>query len=302
MNNKNSIQSISYLLILTLILIFIPACKQEKTSDCFIWKVGINESTFYLVGSLHTAKEAHYPLPEIYTDFYEKADKVILELEKDFAGIEQEIFNYAEKDRLTEEEYLNNHLKPESIEKLKLIFKEDKLDKYYKYEGWLLNMAIAGTKSKLLGYDPLLAIDKHFHDLAAEDKKEIIGLDDITTQIVLFEFDAPILMQVQVLENTISNMETQAEEELPLLEAYFSDNLALFEEKFLNGFDLDNPQVKQAYDMVFTNRNKSWVEQFEKLSEENPATYFVLVGSGHYFGPNNIRELLTQKGYTVVKI
>jgi len=163
-------------------------------------------------------------------------------------------------------------------------------------------MVIAGTKSKLLGFDPLLAIDKHFHDLAVEDKKEIIGLDDITTQIVLFEFDAPIQMQVQVLENTIRNMEAQAEEELPLLEAYFSDNLPLFEEKFLNGFDLNHPQVKQAYDMVFTNRNKSWVEQFEKLSEENPATYFVLVGSGHYFGPNNIRELLTQKGYTVVKI
>ena len=78
--------------------------------------------------------------------------------------------------------------------------------------------------------------------------------------------------------------------------------LALFEEEFLKGMDFNIPQVKQAYDMVFTNRNKSWVERFEKLSEENPATYFVLVGAGHYFGPNNIRELLEQKGYTVEKI
>jgi len=146
------------------------------------------------------------------------------------------------------------------------------------------------------------AIDRHFHELATKDNKEIIGLDDIKTQIVLFEFDAPILIQVQVLENAISNMESQAEKELPLLEAYFADSLALFEEEFLKGMDFNIPQVKQAYDMVFTNRNKSWVEQFEKLSEENPATYFVLVGAGHYFGPNNIRELLEQKGYTVEKI
>ena len=302
MKPTNLIVRISGLLILSGLLIFIPACKQVKISDSIIWKAEINESTFYLAGSIHTAKEAYYPLPDIYTDYYKKADKVILELEKDFEGIEDDILRYAQKDTLPEEDYLNKHLKPESIDKLRQIFKEEELDKYYKYEGWLLNMAISGAKTKLVGFDPLLAIDKHFHELASKDNKEIIGLDNITTQIELFEFDAPVLMQVQVLENSINNMEEQAEKELPLLEAFFSENLTLFEEEFLKEMDFDNPQVKQAYDMVFTNRNTNWVEQFEKISVDNPATYFVLVGAGHYFGPNNIRELLSQKGYNVEKI
>lgn len=163
-------------------------------------------------------------------------------------------------------------------------------------------MSIAGVKSRLVGFDPLLAVDRHFHELATKDNKEIIGLDDIKTQIALFEFDAPLLMQVQVLENTISNMESQAEKELPLFESYFDENVALFEEEFLKSMDLTNPQVKKVYDMVFTGRNKSWVEQFEKLAEEQTATYFVLVGAGHYFGPDNVRELLEKKGYTVEKI
>jgi len=302
MKPTNSIVRISGWFILSGLLILIPACKKVEVSDSFIWKADINESTFYLAGSIHTAKEAYYPLPDTYTDYYKKADKVILELEKDFEGIEEDIFRYAQKDTLPEEDYLNKHLKPESIDKLKQIFKEEELDKYYKYEGWLLNMVISGTKSKLVGFDPLLAIDKHFHELAGKDNKEIIGLDNITTQIELFEFDAPVLVQVQVLENSINNMEKQAEKELPLLEAYFSENLTLFEEEFLKEMDFDNPQVKQAYDMVFTNRNTNWVEQFEKISVDNPATYFVLVGAGHYFGPDNIRELLSKKGYTVEKI
>lgn len=302
MKNINSFKRISTLLILSGLLIFIPMCKQEKTSDSFIWKVDINESTFYLAGSIHSAKEAYYPLPDTYTDYYKKADKLILELEKDFEGIQEDIFRYAQKDTLPEGDYLNKHLKPESIDKLRQIFKEEELEKYYKYEGWLLNMVISGSKSKLLGFDPLLAVDRHFHELAVKDNKEIIGLDNITTQIELFEFDAPVLMQIQVLENSINNMEEQADKELPLFEAYFSDNLTLFEEEFLKDMDFDNPQVKQVYDMVFTNRNTNWVEQFEKISGENPAIYFVLVGAGHYFGPNNIRELLSQKGYTVEKI
>lgn len=302
MKKKNSFQRNSLLLIFSGIIIFAAGCTQKEPSKCFIWKTEINGSTFYLAGSIHTANEAYYPLPDTYTDYYQKADKLILELEKDFEAIEQEIFNYAQKDTLPESDYLNNYLKPESIEKLKKIFTEDELDKYFKYEGWLLNMTIAGTKSKLLGFDPLLAVDKHFHELATKDNKEIIGLDDIETQIVLFEFDAPVLMQVQVLENNISNMESQAKQELPLLESYFSENMALFEEEFLKNMDLTNPQVKQYYDKVFTSRNISWVEKFEKLAEEHPAKYFVLVGSGHYFGPDNIRDLLEQKGYTVEKI
>ncbi|MFO7852169.1 MAG: TraB/GumN family protein [Bacteroidota bacterium] len=302
MKKKNSFQRNSLLLVLSGIIIFAAACTQKEPSKCFIWKTEINGSTFYLAGSIHTAKEAYYPLPETYTDYYQKADKLILELEKDFEAIEQEIFNYAQKDTLPESDYLNNYLKPESIEKLKKIFTEEELDKYFKYEGWLLNMTIAGTKSKLMGFDPLLAVDKHFHELATKDNKEIIGLDDIETQIVLFEFDAPVLMQVQVLENNISNMESQAKQELPLLESYFSENMALFEEEFLKNMDFTNPQVKQYYDKVFTSRNISWVEKFEKQAEEQPATYFVLVGSGHYFGPDNIRDLLEQKGYTVEKI
>ncbi len=302
MKKKNSFHKIALPLILTGIIIFAAACTQKEPSECIIWKTEINGSTFYLAGSIHTAKEAYYPLPVTYINYFQKADKLILELENDFETIEMEIFNYAQKDTLPESDYLNNYLKPESIEKLKTIFTEDELDKYFKYEGWLLNMTIAGTKSKLMGFDPLLAIDKYFYELATKSNKEIIGLDDIKTQIALFEFNAPVMMQVQVLENTISNMDSQAEQELPLLESYFAEDLALFEEEFLKSMDLTNPQVKQAYDMVFTSRNKSWVEKFEKLAEEQPATYFVLVGSGHYFGPNNVRELLEEKGYTVEKI
>lgn len=286
-----------------IITVFI-AHSSDKTSDCFIWKTEINNSVFYLAGSVHTATKANFPLPKVYMESYAKADKVILELKDDKKALEQEIMQYAEKDRLKEDQYLNLHLSAESLEKLSQLFvnEEPKLNQYYQHESWLLNMAIAGTRSKLTGYDPLLAIDMYFNHLAKKDKKEIIGLDDLQTQLLLFEYEVPFEMQVKIIEKAVSKMEVDAKQDLLLFTAYFNNDTAQFENIFLQNFDFNKPQMKQVYDMVFTNRNIKWVEQFEKLSIEKPGKYFVMVGAGHYFGPNNIRELLERKGYTIKKI
>ncbi|MFC2097179.1 TraB/GumN family protein [Bacteroidota bacterium] len=284
-----------------LIAIFI-AKSSDEPSDCFIWKVKINKSIFYLAGSIHTASKENYPLPKVYMKSYRKADKVIFEIEDDFLTLEKKIFQYAEKDRLKEDQFLNHHLSTESIKKLKQIIEVKKLNKYFQYEAWLLNMIIAGYRSKLIGYDPLFSIDKYFHELAEKDKKEIIGLDSIKTQLLLFDFEAPFENQVKIIEKAVDEMEIMAKNEIPLYKAYFENNHEQFEKEFLNPFDFNKPHMKQMYDLVCTNRNTKWVEQFEILSNEKPGKYFVIVGSGHYFGPNNIRVLLEQKGYKIEKI
>ncbi|MCU0460526.1 MAG: TraB/GumN family protein [Bacteroidales bacterium] len=278
------------------------ARSNDEPSDCFTWKVKINHSTFYLAGSIHAAGEGNYPLPETYLKCYNKADKVIFELEDDFETLEKRIFLYAEKDKLPDGLSLGDSLNSESINKLREIIGNDKLDKCLGYEAWLLNMFIAGNKSKLCGYDPGLAIDKYYHDLATKDKKEIIGLDEIQTQLALFDFDLPFKIQIQILEKAVSEMAMKAKGEEELFKAYFENDLVKFEKEFLKPYDFGNPQMKNIYDMVFTKRNTSWVEKFIELSRGNPGSYFVLVGSGHYFGPNNLLELLESKGYTIEKI
>ena len=93
-----------------------------------------------------------------------------------------------------------------------------------------------------------------------------------------------------------------ASNEAPLYEAYFKNDLTLFEAEFLKAYDFNKPQMVKIYDLVFSDRNAKWIEKFEQISIENPGSYFVMVGSGHFFGPNNIRELLEDKGYTVEKL
>jgi uncharacterized protein YbaP (TraB family) len=301
MKHRKSRISILIAVMASVIAVFI-AKSNDELSDSIIWCVKINNSTFYMAGSIHAGNESVYPLPKIYTNSYKKADKVIFELEDDFETLHKKIFEYAEKDKLAEDQYLDQYLSEECKIGLDQLFDREKLHQYYTHEAWVLNMAIAGTKSKLIGMDPMYAVDKYFHDLAKNDNKEIIGLDKIETQLKLFDFEAPFEMQIEIIEKASNEMEMKAKEEAPLYHAYFDNNIDQFETEFLRPYDFNRPQMKMIYDKVFTQRNISWVETFVRLSTEDPGTYFVLVGSGHYFGPDNVLEILENNGYSVEKI
>lgn len=272
---------------------------QEQTP--YLWKVRIDGSIFYLAGSIHMAKESSYPLPGACLEAYRAADRVILELKEDFDTLEDMIFESGKDSRLDEEQSLDMYLNESTRHQLEELFgeKKDLLQRYYHYEGWMLNMAIAGLRGKLIGYDPELALDKYFHTLATTDGKEILGLEELETQLQLFEFHVPLETQVRMIENAVAGARAQAQTESSLFEAYFSYDPEAFEKAFLALYDFENPQIKQVYSMLFAARNRAWVEKLKDLATRQPGTWFMLVGCGHYFGPGNVRELLEAEGFRV---
>lgn len=275
---------------------------QDETPDYFLWKVSMNGSEFTLAGSVHAGKQDLFPPPVAYLNAYKQADKAIFEIKDDAETMQKRIFNYAEKYRLEEGQQLDKLISNEAKETLSVLFdgKEDILAQYYQYEGWLLNMVVNGRQSLLIGYNPELSIDMYFHNLAIKDKKKIIGLDAIETQLELFYFDVPLQTQVKIIETSIKRAEQQALAELPLFENYYNHDPDGFREVFLRLMNLENPQMKSIYDRIFISRNQAWVKKLIELSSSQPGNYFVLVGSGHYFGPDNILELIKAEGYGVI--
>jgi uncharacterized protein YbaP (TraB family) len=272
---------------------------QAETPPGFLWQVEINGSEFTLAGSIHAGKKEHYPLPKGYLEEYKKSDFVIFEIKDDFESIQEEIFAYAEKDRLEENQFLDNYLSVESKTTLAALFKgeEETLQRLYGYEGWLLNMSIMGMSPRFIDYDPKLAVDRYFHDFASKDKKPIYGLDDIETQISIFEFQVPHEDQVKILESSLKTIKMRTKSEQPLFDAYFSQDRDALEKAFLTPMNFENPQVKAMYDRVFAARNKAWVQKLIELANTEKGQYFMLVGCGHYFGPENVLELLKKEGF-----
>ncbi len=274
---------------------------QSEKAPGFLWQVNMNGSEFYLAGSIHAGKKEFYPLPQAYLDAFNKSDHVIFELRDDFKTIREKIFSYAAKDSLEEGQSLDQYLGGESKKILDTLFKgeEETLLQYYRYKGWLLNMAVQGMAPKMIGYDPGQAVDKYFHDLATEAHKKILGLDKVETQLQLFEFDVPLETQVHIIETGLKSVEQRALAEKPIFESYYNQDTEAFREAFFSTMNLENPQIRAMYEKVFVNRNRAWVDKLIELSNTQQGHYFMLVGSGHYFGPDNVLELLRQKGYTV---
>jgi uncharacterized protein YbaP (TraB family) len=272
---------------------------QAETLPGFLWQVEINGSEFTLAASIHAGKKEHYPLPNGYLKEYEKSDFIIFEIEDDFESMQEQIFAYAEKDRLEENQFLDNYLSVESKTTLAALFKgeEETLQRLYGYEGWLLNMSIMGMSPRLIDYEPKLAVERYFHGFASKDKKPIYGLDDIETQMRIFEFEVPHEAQVKILESSLKTINMRAKSEQPLFDAYFSQDRDAFERAFLTPMNFENPQVKAMYDRVFTARNKAWVQKLIELANTEEGQYFMLVGCGHYFGPENVLELLEKEGF-----
>jgi len=90
----------------------------------------------------------------------------------------------------------------------------------------------------------------------------------------------------------------KARSERPLFEAYFNQDVEGFKKAFLEPMNFENPQIKAMYESVFVTRNKAWVQQLITWSKTQPGNYFMLVGCGHYFGPDNVLEILKKEGFT----
>jgi len=113
-------KTITFSIVLLVCQQFLTA--QPETSPAFLWHVNINGSEFTLAGSIHAGNKESYPLPSAYLEAYKKADFVIFEIKDDFESIKEQTFIYAEKDRLKEDQFLDNYLSPESMEMLATLF------------------------------------------------------------------------------------------------------------------------------------------------------------------------------------
>jgi len=60
-------------------------------------------------------------------------------------------------------------------------------------------------------------------------------------------------------------------------------------------------EIPDAYEVVFTNRNKNWADQIEE-EMKGSGTDFIAVGAGHLVGKDSVPAMLRARGYTVNRL
>ena len=146
------------------------------------------------------------------------------------------------------------------------------------------------------GFDDGTQSDSYFQQIAMQQGKEVIGLEDVNTQIALLFGNADQKREALLLVETVSHREEGLREIETLNALYKAGEIdRLVEMAQEQGDPL--AMTPEEYDRMVDDRNLSWLEQLPDLMQARPC--FIAVGAMHLGGEQGLVQLLRKEGYKV---
>jgi uncharacterized protein YbaP (TraB family) len=271
---------------------------QSTTKKDFLWSVKSDKGTVYLLGSLHLLKADAFPLDKNIEAAYRNSKKVVFEA--DIAGARDQEF---QSKMVAQGLYTEGQTLQQNISKETYALLEKKaaalgltMAQLNPLKPWLCASAVSGLALMKMGFDPNYGVDVYFFDKAKKDDKEMLFLETLDFQTKLFtelsskEEDAFLrqsLKDLEVIETLLPDMVNAWKTgDAPRLGAFLTMSF-----KDLPGL----------YNRFVIERNKAWVSTIDRLLAQG-GTSFVVVGAGHLGGPDNLLQLLQNKGYRIEQI
>ncbi len=297
-------------IIVTLVAIMIPililgcqASAQNKLvqkpikAKGFFWKAEKGNDSIYLVGTMHPSKSNINYLNDTMKKIQKETDALAVEVSSTNEKSVQEILKYIDENKYLKEGEIKDLLTKEEGDKLDKILKS--LDIKYKDVKNMTPMGVCNEINYAIltkaGYQED-GSDIWLEDIYSSNYKKVIGLEDIKNHYSLLNSTTKKLKE----DINSFNSKTVEEYEKTLNECMYSfikGDSNYMRERQEKLFEND----KESYDKVLTDRNIDMSNKIDKLAKEDDK-YMVAVGTGHFFGPDNILKLLEDKGYKITKL
>lgn len=286
--------------LLSLIMISCSSHKSDPLSggNMMFWQVSDDNSSVYLLGSMHFGKAEFYPMPNIIEKSYTGSDLLGVELDllaMDASALQSEIMtNMAYTDGTD----LFDHISPETAKLLTAYFAGKGLDtaSFKTMKPGILTMTITALEAQLAGLDAQYGIDMHYLLRAKEDNKPIIEFESIESQIELL-FGAEDLAE-GMLYNTLKEAKG-FQASLDSLSTIWQSGDAKAMNKMLTSAETE--EESKYITSLFGDRDTKMTQKIEKLLAEDK-TGFIILGAGHFVNDTGIiKRLASTKKYKIVK-
>ena len=287
--------------ILVLLFLLVPALAGPRlaagaTEDIgMVWKVTSPSATVYLAGSVHFLSFKDHPLPAPYQSAYEKAGKILFELDMREVYSPENMAVMQNGSILPEGTRIEDVLQPETLRHLEKYAEARGLPKtsFSRQQPWYAAVTITTIDLMRLGITPAAGVDMHFFQKSQQDGKPIRGLETIAFQVGLF---TSMSMEEQdlFLQSTLIDIETldQAMDHMTMLwRTGQEEELANYLHEGLSDF----PDLVES---LLHQRNRNWIEDIETLLQGDQ-TAMVIVGAGHLVGEQSVIELLQENDFKV---
>lgn len=271
----------------------------EGGSRGFLWKTEHGDNTVYLLGSLHVANEAMYPLRTEISEAFYASDYLVVEVDTLQADEEETTALVLALGVYLDGTTLPDHISPELYEQLGDLLSEFGLERdvFDIFKPWYLSLVLQTMSFEEEGFVNAIGIDNALLSAAVEIDMPILELETAELQLKLYAYMSPEL-QVLMLDDAINGFNEAGQVIYDYAEMWITgDEEMLMAITIQEGGD----EEQQAWSKkVLDDRNFNMVEQIDQyLQGEDGATYFVVVGAAHMLGEMGIVQLLEEKGYSV---
>ncbi|WP_213995180.1 TraB/GumN family protein [Arsukibacterium sp.] len=278
------------------ICVCIALFSSELWAKSFVWQVSHGEQHLYIGGTAHLLPASQFPLPAEFDQAYQQAEKLVFEA--DISQLAKPSINsmFMSLTLYQDGHTLNSVLSAESYQHLQETAAELGIDintlAQYKPDFVLIQMM--QRKLTQLGIAGE-GVDDYFFNKATQDGKSKDFLETIEQHLVMvFSISDGVenewvAWQLNLLDDAEQYMQRA-------LTAWRSGNREALAEMVSEMLDTEIGHLE--YQRLLSERNKGWVDQIDTMLQ-TPEIEFVLVGAMHLAGPENVLDLLAERGYQV---
>jgi uncharacterized protein YbaP (TraB family) len=269
---------------------------QQKKA--FLWSLKTDKATVYLLGSIHLLQADAYPLDKNIEAAYKNSTRICFETDINAAQDPAYQSQMLAQGMYPEGQTLQQNISADTYRLLekKATASGLPLVQLNRLKPWLCAVTLDALELMKMGFDPQYGIDQYFFGKAKQDGKSLLFFETLDFQMQLFteltskEGDALLkqtLKELAVIETMLPDM-------VNAWKTGDADRLgALMTMSFK-----DSPEI---YNRFVVQRNKAWVPTIERLLAQGGTT-MIVVGAGHFGGPDNLLQLLQGKGYRIEQI
>lgn len=278
-----------------------PAFYDEGNN--LLWKISDNNSSVWILGSIHYADSSFYPLSKVIEQAFQESEALAVEM--DVSDTETQIKTeeeFQKEGMFSEGENLKDFLPDslwETLDSIAIVLGVPS-EMFLPMRPWLAATVLASMAILSTGIEKDLGIDVVLLDSAANSGKEIIALETPREQVQSFSdvADSNETSGVSYLETTFKEFENLKPMLKSILHAWkTADVKALQEQLKTENMTKAEEKLNQR---IYNERNLKMAAKVEEFLKANKKI-FVVVGVGHLILEDNVLEILSKKGYSIQK-
>ena len=273
----------------------------------FFWKVSDENSSVWLLGSIHLADSTLYPLAPVIDSAFARADELAVEINMNDEEVVKEVGEQSAAQGLLAEGTLRDLLPEDmwnTVDSLCAAWNIP-MEMIEKVRPWLAATTLSSYAFMQAGLNPEYGIDYVFLDRAAMDGKAIVGLETAEEQIsALADTTESDSAGVYYLRTTLREISGFQDLIANLMRAWKTGDDDLLRSLLDDSDDEDSisqdSKYKDEYEQrIYLNRNAKMAESIAGFLRED-RNVFVVVGVAHLaLEKNSVIDALRKSGFKI---